>query len=136
MFQLSNSYHSGSVAIFLEVCILVGACTVAAAQFLDDGFAQYAISFAVDEDDLLPLLADVAVHDDAKLRELGVQQYGGREPCGVVEERIDMEVNLEDLCRGQGLRGRAGLGGRGGLRGGGGRLVLGLLGLLLGGLGL
>ena len=74
--------------------VLIDAGTVAAVQFLDEGFAQVDLALSVEEIQALTLLLDVAVHNDAELRELGVEQHIRREPCRVVKQCIDMEVHL------------------------------------------
>ena len=57
-----NNHHRGTEAVLLEGGILVGAGLVAVLQFGDDGVAEDAVTFAVDEDDATPFLLEVLVH--------------------------------------------------------------------------
>ena len=57
-----NSHHRGTEAVLLEGGISVGAGLVMVLQFGDDGVAEDAITFAVDEDDATSFLLDVLVH--------------------------------------------------------------------------
>ena len=61
-FSLMYNYHRGTEAVLLEGGILVGAGLVVVLQFSDDGVAEDAVAFAVDEDDATPFLLDVLVH--------------------------------------------------------------------------
>ena len=57
-----NNHHRGTEAVLLEGGILVGAGLVVVLQFGDDGVAEDAVTFAVDEDDATTFLLDVLVH--------------------------------------------------------------------------
>ena len=57
-----NNHHRGTEAVLLEGGILVGAGLVMVLQFGDDGVAEDAVTFAVDEDDATTFLLDVLVH--------------------------------------------------------------------------
>ena len=74
----------------------------------------------MDEDDALTAFLDIALHDDAELRELRVQQHAGRQPFRVVQQGVDVEIYFDDVLF---FRMFIGLGHM--------RVAFGLLGLLL-----
>ena len=65
-FSLMNNHHRGTEAVLLEGSVLVGAGLVVVLQFGDDGIAEDAVTFAVDEDDATPFLLEVLVHGFAE----------------------------------------------------------------------
>ena len=64
------------IAIFLERGVLIGAWAVSVDQLVDDGVSQHTLPLAVYEDDFLPFLMAVLLHDSPEMVKLVVQDVG------------------------------------------------------------
>ena len=69
-------YHCGPIPVLLERGVLPAAGRVFGLEFCEDGFAEYAVTFAVDEDDALPFFADYRFHCLVELLHLVFEDGG------------------------------------------------------------
>lgn len=82
-----------AVAVFLEAGILVLIFLVAIVEFVDDGMAQDALAFAVNEDYLLPRMALILLQCLAENIELILKDVTARHAGSGVEEFVGMQVD-------------------------------------------
>ena len=59
-----DCHHCGAEAVLLEGCVLPFACLIGIFEFVEDGFAEHSIAFAVDEDNLAAFLFHMVLHGD------------------------------------------------------------------------
>ena len=57
-----DSHHCGTEAVLLEGGVLPFACLIGIFEFVEDGFAEHSIAFAVDEDNLAAFLFHMVLH--------------------------------------------------------------------------
>ena len=86
----------GAEAVLAEAGVLGGATRVAAFEFAQQVLAQFALSFAVDEDDTLAVLVQVGIHHFTEFIHLILKDGTRRHAVQVIQQRGDVQVLDDD----------------------------------------
>ena len=91
------SHERSPEAVLLEGGILCLAGGVLAAQLVEQGLTQHAVTLTVDEDDTLFALLAVLVHHLAEAVKLVIEYLAVAHPTRIIKQFGGMKVNLQDV---------------------------------------